>query len=132
MVVRTSSGTRRRAVVAALVLVVAGFALPALAGPPDRAADRTIDKYVLFALEQINFKGDDRAGRSEIRGGNIGVNQTGYAARGEPRLSMCLGPADGLEVVMDPHTQVVADTMKLGGACDIWDVFATKLEKSGH
>ncbi|HEX5095669.1 MAG TPA: hypothetical protein VFX21_06650, partial [Acidimicrobiia bacterium] len=81
---------------------------------------------------QINFKGDDRAGRSEIRGGNIGVNNTGFAERGEPRLTMCLGPGDGLNVVMDPHTQVVADTAKLGGACDVWDVFVTKLEASGH
>ncbi|MGQ0826376.1 MAG: hypothetical protein ACT4OX_15335 [Actinomycetota bacterium] len=136
MAMRPRLGATRRIAALAATLVAVSGALGALgagaAGGPSRPADRDLSSYVLFALESIQLKGDDRAGRSEIRGGNIGVNALGRAERGEPRLVMCLGPGDGLDVGMDPHTQVVADTAKLGGGCDIWDVWVTQRERSGH
>lgn len=138
------TGVRRRAMglsVLAGLLIVGGAASGDLLGPgspgisanppSDVAAtgsripfDRDIGDYVLFALERIDLKGDSGGElvEGELRGGHVGVNAHGTAARGVPRLSMCQGSGEGRVTRMDEGSQVVADTAAIASRCYLWDV----------
>lgn len=137
-------GLRRRATGVAVLtgLVVAGSAAfgdllgpgsPGISAQPgtDVAVtgsqvpfDRDIRDYVLFALDRIDLKGDSGGElvEGELRGGHVGVNSPGTAARGVPRLSMCQGSGAGRVTRMDEGSQVVADTAAIAARCYLWDV----------
>ncbi|HZP40782.1 MAG TPA: hypothetical protein VFD84_04625 [Candidatus Binatia bacterium] len=113
------------------MLAAAAFALLVATRSPAGAAaepSRDVETYVLFALEQLTFKGATGCGVcGKILGGNVGVNRVDPAAF-TPLLSM--GGADN-SVLLGDGTEVVADTMRLGSGVDAFDVFASALEPPG-
>ncbi len=104
------------------------------AAPPPAQPSRDINTYVLFAFDEMNFKGrDGNPSRGFIKGGNVGVNNpdphgvnhSPYA----PVLSMG-GGGSGHQVVMDDGTQVVGDTVRLGETSSVWNLFANEVQNS--
>lgn len=102
--------------------------------PPSAEPSRDINTYVLFAFDELNFKGrDGNPSRGFIRGGNVGVNNpdphginhSPYA----PVLSMG-GGGSGHQVVMDDGKQVVGDTVRIGETSSIWNLFANEVQTS--
>lgn len=100
--------------------------------PPEPSRD--INSYVLFAFEELNFKGrDGNPSRGFIRGGNIGVNNPDPHGVGHSPYSPVLaigGGGGGHVVVMDDGTQVVADTVRIGETSSIWNLFANEVQNS--
>jgi hypothetical protein len=85
-----------------------------------------IRSYVLFAIEELDFKGGQgNHGPSVIDGGNIGVNQSGFIRGNDFRMNVCANA----QMVMSDNTMVVSDTMRLGDSstpvqeCDVYEVF---------
>jgi hypothetical protein len=104
-----------------MVAVLGAHVWPAGAsGSPDRAVDRDIESYVLFAKSDLYFKGARpvvAATRGFIRGGDIGVNDAGQEAR------IC----ENYLMHMDDGTQVVGDTVHATNNCDLYDIYANTL-----
>src|SRR4051812_24223145 len=120
---------RRRAVVigaTVIVVVVSGIAhmIGAFAsGSASRPVDRDLSSYVLFAFDSINLKGD---ARTEVRGGNVGVNNADPKHGDQDTvLDMCRG-GSGRAIAMDKNSQIVADSMTLSPACDVGYLFTNE------
>ena len=97
-------------------------ALPSAGVGPDDI-DRNREHYVLFAYDQLRFKGSEK---TEVRGGHIGVNNKWSGKSNQVALSMCSAKnptdLDGSNLTMigaDPviGQQIVADTARIGGNC---------------
>lgn len=101
-----------------LVLGIVFFSEPALAsiGTPNN----DLDSYVIFALDDFEFKGgNDGAGlRGYVLGGNVGVNN----ARTDPNSFQISVGANG-RFIMSPGTQLVADSIRLGEEATVYDVY---------
>src|SRR4051794_14657286 len=119
-------GRARVAVVASVVAVVACAGLvqmwPAFAaGSPTRPVDTDINKYVLFALNSLDFKGGS-VDVAHIKHGDIGVNSAAGA------LSSCGGGGAGQKVTMDEDgSQGVAANVDMQSNCSIWDLYTNHL-----
>jgi hypothetical protein len=83
---------------------------------------RNLDSYVLFALDELDFKGGNTGDgtRGIIDGGNVGVNRADPTP-GASGADMNIG-ANG-DFVMSDGTHAVSDTMILGSQADVYDVF---------
>ena len=82
--------------------------------------DRDLSHYVLMALEDGEFKGDNGVTQAIIRGGHVGVNAPGHLADGNERLRMCQADRP---TSMDKGSQIVAGSAYIGDKCNVWDVF---------
>jgi hypothetical protein len=100
----------KRLSLATAMLLTLGFTSLTAVTASAAILNRDINSYVLFALDELHFKGQNaEPGRGQILGGNIGVN------RSEPNTNnflMTLGGASA-EVVVSDDVQVVADSMQL-------------------
>jgi hypothetical protein len=116
------------ALAAAILLTTAGVvfttAPPAQAKRKDLDAD--LNSYVLFAFEELDFKGGQgNHGTSIIDGGNIGVNESGFIRGNDYRMNICANA----RMKMSDNTFVVADTLRMGDTstptqeCDVYKVF---------
>ncbi|HVZ94507.1 MAG TPA: hypothetical protein VG797_08350 [Phycisphaerales bacterium] len=115
--------SRHGAIVASLLCTV-GLAAPLA----EAALSRDINTYVLFAYNELSFKGRDAdVTRGFILGGNVGVNRLDPSP-GNPDLLLHMGGGGSSHtVVMSQGTQVVADSMSLGGSdVFVWDVYANE------
>lgn len=103
---------------AAVVLLTASGALAQV--------NRDINSYVLFALTDLSFKGRDAdATRGFIIGGNVGVNRIDPTPNDSNHQLRMGGGGSAHPVVMSPGTQVVSDSMGLGGSdVTVWDMYA--------
>jgi cysteine-rich repeat protein len=101
--------------------------VPEAAGAPPLPS-RSIDDYLLFAYEQLSFKGDDTGAdtRGVIVGGNVGVNLPDAQNPPLPRLSMG-GGGSPHQVFLSDGTQVVADTARLDSDSNLFDLFVNRL-----
>jgi hypothetical protein len=118
----------------AIVLVVAGLAMPTMfsTGAVDAVngpIDRDLDSYVLFALDELDFKGGNEGTytRGYVLGGNVGVNQDQNI--GDNQASINVG-ANGLFVMSD-NTQLVGGSIRLGEEASVWDVYVEREFGSG-
>ncbi len=107
-------------------LLLAGLTLGALpAAAPAAGPSRDIQTYVLFALDQLSFKGANGCPAcGMITGGDVGVNRVD-PGQFTPNLS--LGGVHN-PVTMDDGTEVVADTARLGAKLSAFDVFANVVQ----
>lgn len=101
------------------------------------SVSRDINTYVLFALDDLSFKGRNAdVTRGFILGGNVGVNRVEPNTNG---FLLTLGGASA-DVVMSSGTQVVADSMALstkftftGGVGDLFSNRTGQLPtQAGH
>lgn len=108
----------------AVALLAIWVALGAVFAAPSSVSaaivSRDINSYVLFALDELDFKGGNTAGTGFITGGNVGVNRADPNP-GDSAANMNIG-VNG-RFVMSDGTHAVADTMRLGSDADVWDVF---------
>ena len=109
-----------------LATVMALTAFFMVAGPWAETAqaqtiNRNLDSYVLFALDELDFKGGNEGTntRGYVLGGNVGVNQDGNL--GDNQASINVG-ANGLFVMSD-NTQLVGGSIRLGVEASVWDVY---------
>ena len=103
--------------VCALLSVVSSYPQQVSAGLLDL---RDLNSYVLFALDEFDFKGGDGITTGIINGGNVGVNRADPNP-GDSSANMSIGA--NASFVMSDGTHAVADTMRLGSDADVWDVF---------
>ncbi len=126
---------RRRARVAVVLAAVMTTGLlgltqmwPAIAagGQADRPVDRDINAYVVFAFDNLTFKGAtpdyndvdmNNNGLTGIHGGNIGLNKPGGT------LNMCAN----FITHMDDGSQAVGDTLHGSSDCHLYDVYANAM-----
>lgn len=122
-------GRRRIVAVAALVVVIVSLGISQVlsafaSGSPTRPVDRQLSSYVLFAFDTLAFKGGQTPGRGEIHGGDVGAGGVDNTPNNSsPTLNICAND----KVVMDPGSQVVADSMRISNLCTVWDVYANHL-----
>lgn len=120
--------------IASFLLLTAVWSRTGSTAVPPPEPSRDINSYVLFAFDELNFKGrDGNPSRGFIRGGNVGVNNPdphgiGHSPYG-PVLAMG-GGGSGHEVVMDDGRQVVADTVRIGETSSVWNLFANEVQTS--
>ncbi len=107
-------------------VLLAGFAATASAQftngtPAPRASiSRDINTYVLFAYDELTFKGGNAATNSGyIVGGNIGVNYPGTSPSG-----YSLNFATSGRAIMSDGYQAVADSVRGDAAGSFFDLFA--------
>lgn len=88
--------------------------------------NRNIESYVLFAFDELDFKGRDAdVTRGFIRNGNVGVNKIDPTPTSGGNLLNMGGGGSSHPVIMSPGTQVVADSMNLGGSdVTVWDIYS--------
>ncbi len=101
------------------------FAL--VAADASAALSRDINSYVLFAGSSLNFKGRDGQDvtRGVIKNGNVGVNRIDPTPNSGGWLLNMGGGGSSHPVVMGVGSQVVADSMNLGGSdVTAWDIYA--------
>ncbi|MGH7132544.1 MAG: hypothetical protein ACREJO_11415 [Phycisphaerales bacterium] len=104
-----------------------GAAVVALASASALAqVNRDINSYVLFAQTDLSFKGRDAdVTRGFIIGGNVGVNRIDPTPGDSNHQLRMGGGGSSHPVVMSPGTQVVSDSMALGGNdVTVWDMYA--------
>jgi hypothetical protein len=76
---------------------------------------------VLFAFDNMSFKGGQNATRGIISGGDVGVNAIDPdPTDSDVPLDICANQ----HVTMDPGSQVNADSMRISDLCTVWDVYA--------
>ncbi|MGH7132902.1 MAG: hypothetical protein ACREJO_13250 [Phycisphaerales bacterium] len=104
-----------------LALAAVAFAMPAAVAPafPPPApppVSRDINSYVLFAYDELVWKGGTPATDSgRIYGGNIGVN---YADRSPTGFALSFGTS--ARGIMSPGSQAVAHNVRADDAADIF------------
>lgn len=132
--IRNRSGILVLSILSFLLVIAVWSRTGATAPLPPAEPSRDINTYVLFAFDELNFKGrDGNPSRGFIRGGNVGVNNPdphgiNHSPYG-PVLAMG-GGGSGHEVVMDDGSQVVADTVRIGETSSIWNLFANEVQNS--
>ncbi len=88
--------------------------------------NRNINSYVLFAYDELVFKGGSLAtGTGNIVGGNIGVNYPGTSPTG---FSLAFGTSG--RAVMSDGFQAVADSVRGDAAGSFYDLYANSLNPS--
>jgi hypothetical protein len=104
---------------------VAGTVLPTQSGAAGPSRD--INTYVLFAYDELIFKGGSAATDSgHIRGGNIGVNFPGRASDG-----FSLKYATAGRAIMDAGTQAAADSVRADNPEGVfYDLYANSVSPS--
>jgi hypothetical protein len=90
--------------------------------------DRNLDHYVIFALEELDYKGGNLAGTGYVLGGHVGVNRPDPNL-GDNTILMSVG-ANGLFYMSD-GTQLVGGSIRLGEEASVWDVYVDPSGKSG-
>lgn len=86
--------------------------------------NRDINSYVLFAYDQLVFKGGDtNAGWGHIVGGNIGVNYPGMSG-------LDLAFATSGSAIMSDGSQAVADSVRADAGGSFYDLYANSLNLS--
>lgn len=112
--------------------LVAGLALSASAQiigetPTQRATlSRDINTYVLFAYDELTFKGGSAATNSGyVVGGNIGVNYPGLSPSG---FSLNFGTSG--QAIMSDGYQAVADSVRGDATGSFYDLFANSVNPS--
>jgi hypothetical protein len=143
----TRSTVRRRAALAAAVgLATAGLVVdPAPAAPAQTQTevarrvqtvpDPDINSYVLFAFDELDFKGGQgNHGPSIIDGGNIGVNESGFIRGNDWRMNICANA----RMIMSDNTMVVSDNLRMGDTsttgqeCDVYRVFNNEGQRNNE
>lgn len=83
--------------------------------------DRDLTSYVLFALDELDFKGGNTAGcdRGHVLGGNVCTNVDGNV--GDSNASLAVG-LNGLFRMSD-GTQLVGGSIRLGEESSVYDVY---------
>jgi hypothetical protein len=121
------SAQRRRSAIAPLVLaMVAGMAGTAAQSASAAVVNRDINSYVLFAYNELVFKGGSAATNSGfITGGNIGVNYAGLS-----QSAFSLEFATSARARMDDGFQAVADSVRGDAAGSFFDLFANSVNPS--
>jgi hypothetical protein len=131
-------GHTRLRVIALVTMLIVGAGLTQVwsafaAGPPSRPMDRDLDSYVLFAIEHMQFKGADIGGaglgRGIISGGNVGVNSVAGVDGVDNDHTM--GICANNRVTMDDGSQMNADWVHGSAECDVWDLYANKVDPLG-
>lgn len=91
--------------------------------------DRNLDHYVLFGVEELDFKGGNEGlnVRGYVLGGHVGVNQD--LNLGDTQASINVG-ANGL-FVMSNGTQLVGGSIRLGVEASVWDAYVDRQMGSG-
>jgi hypothetical protein len=127
VVVRTRRGIDVR-IVFALCVITAVVAMgvvrmwPAGAtGAPTRPVDRTINSYVLFALDNISLKGGN-AQVAEIDNGDVGVQSD----QPSDSLNLCQGGSSH-QTKLGDGTQANSANFNTSSACSFWDVYSNHL-----
>jgi hypothetical protein len=105
---------------------------PAPAGtPPTQPGEvsRNINSYVLFAYEELSFKGNGTGTneRGVIAGGHVGVNTVDFTPNNSSVLLSMGGGGGSHEVFMSDGSQVVADSARLDADSKIYDLFVNIL-----
>src|SRR3989442_7683972 len=112
------------AILLALIVVASALGpIPAEAAGPSR----NINTYVLFAYDELVFKGGSVATDSgHIRGGNIGVNFPGRTSDGYSMKYATTGRA-----IMDVGSQAVADSVRADNPAGVfYDLYANSVSPS--
>lgn len=121
----------RTAATLAVVLTVFGGLATAWAAP-----STDLDSYVLFATgaglsdntAPLTYKGGNSAGRGYVSGGNVGVNRAdGNLGNSTPMISV----GENGRFIMDPGTQIVGDSIRLGVEAVVYDVYRNAEMGSG-
>jgi len=109
-----------------VMLCIIAFA----SAPASAQINRDLDSYVLFALNELDFKGGNDGPaftRGYVLGGNVGVNQDDNL--GDNQASINVG-ANGIFVMSD-GTQLVGGSIRLGTEASVWDVYVDREFGSG-
>src|ERR1043166_4328750 len=111
-------------------LAVVGFMLTFVAFTTGAHAqvNRDINSYVLFAYDQLIFKGGNGTTTGFINGGNIGVNYPGLAHTGAFSLDFATGP--GGNPRMWNFTQALAASVNGGALGSFYDLYANTTNNS--
>ncbi len=88
---------------------------------PSGEPNRTLDSYVLFALDELSFKGGDITGvKGYVLGGDVGVNNPGPPP-GAADANINVGA--NKRFYMSDGTQLVGDYIRLGSDASVYDVY---------
>jgi hypothetical protein len=90
-------------------------------GSPSRPVDRTINSYVLFALDSISLKGGNGQ-VTEIDNGDVGVQSD----QPTDSLNLCQGGSSHKTTLGD-GTQANSANFFTSSACSFWDVYSNHL-----
>ncbi|HVZ94596.1 MAG TPA: hypothetical protein VG797_08800, partial [Phycisphaerales bacterium] len=106
--------------------LLAGAFAVAAAGSAHAAISRDINSYVLFAYDELVFKGGSSGGGTGfINGGNIGVN---YAGRSQSAFSLEFATSG--QAIMSVGSQAVADSVRSDASGSFFDLYANTLNPS--
>ena len=120
-------GLSRRGNFIPALAVVCAFLAGILISPGASAqVDRNINDYVLFAYDQLIFKGGNTNAGFGFINGNIGVNYPGQAHIGTFSLDFA---TDNFAIMSD-GSQAVADSVNGGSRGSFYDLYANSLNPS--